>query len=83
MSEDKSPAWRRILEWGCVIYFLGLPLITLMTAFTPLEPDFSKYPEARENMRAFHIAVSALVATMAGLNTVDRRRAANGRGEKS
>jgi hypothetical protein len=72
-KEDNVPKWRLVLEWGCVVYFLGIPLISIVTIFTPLVADFEKYPESRENLVRFHLAVSGLVATIAGLNTVDRK----------
>lgn len=70
-TQQKEPIWRQILNWGCVGYFLGLPAMAIVLGFshygfgatTPNVPKF---------LTEFHFAVSALVATMAGLNSFER-----------
>jgi hypothetical protein len=76
MSEE--PTWRIVLNWGCIIYFLGLPALTIFLAFTHI--PFAPGTEAPKFLADFHFAVSALVAAVAGLNTFERKM--NGRDAK-
>jgi hypothetical protein len=66
-----------VLNWGCVLYFLGLPALTLIIGFTHIEP-FVPGSRAPQFLGNFHLSVSALVAAMAGLNSFDKYKA-NGR----
>ena len=75
---NEEPLWRSILNWGCVTYFLGLPAIALFYGmthfqFSPSSPNVPKF------LQDFHFAVSALVATIAGLNSFDRYKLGNGK----
>ena len=68
---EEEPLWRSILNWGCVVYFLGLPAMAVFYGAT----DFTfggTTPNAANFLREFHFAVTALVATIAGLNSFDR-----------
>ena len=74
-SMQAEPAWRVILNYGCTVYFLGLPAVALIGAFAHFKfesENVSKF------LTEFHFAVTALVATMAGLNTFDRYKGSNG-----
>jgi hypothetical protein len=73
MVSEPEPMWRQILNWGCVVYFLGLPGIAIfygVTHFTFGDPSSSNISNF---LRDFHFTVSALVAAIAGLNSFDRR----------
>ena len=71
----KEPLWRVVLNYGCVVYFLGLPAVVLIGAFIHWRFDSEA---AAKFLTEFHFAVTALVATMAGLNTFDRYKGSNG-----
>jgi hypothetical protein len=75
MSES-VPLWRQILNWGSVIYFLALPALAIFLGFTHI--PFADGTTIPKFLSDFHFAVSALVATMAGLNSFDRYKATNG-----
>lgn len=66
--------WRSILEWGVVIYFLGIPLFYLIIVFTPLDVDLAHHPNIRQFITQFHITLTAIVTAMAGLNSWDKRK---------
>jgi hypothetical protein len=68
--KSEAPMWREILNWGAVIYFLGLPALAVFLGFTHL--PFAEGTEVAKFLGNFHLSVSALVAAMAGLNSFDR-----------
>jgi hypothetical protein len=74
----KEPLWRAVLNWGCVIYFLGLPALGIILALAHI--PFDK-PELARFLGQFHLAISALVAAMAGLNSFDRHKANGNQGQ--
>ena len=74
------PIWRQILNWGCVVYFLTLPMLAIFIGFSRV--PFGESTQIPSFLREFHFTVSALVAAIAGLNSFDRSRPANGSGEK-
>ena len=69
-SEQDLPLWRQVLNWGCVVYFLGLPGLALVLAFTHF--SFPPGSNVAKFLTDFHFAVTALVAAVAGLNSFDR-----------
>ena len=73
LLEQQEPLWRQILNWGCVTYFLGLPAMAVVLGFTHIE--FGKDTQITQFLKEFHFAVSALVATVAGLNSFERSKA--------
>jgi hypothetical protein len=75
-----EPPWRIILNWGCVLYFLGLPALGLIMGLTGM--NFTAGTQIAKFLTDFHFSVSALVAAMAGLNTFDRYKASNGQSKK-
>jgi hypothetical protein len=68
-----EPLWRVILNWGCVVYFLGLPALAILFSLLHIQvfPPDSQAPQFLGN---FHLSVSALVAAMAGLNSFDQHK---------
>lgn len=68
----KEPLWRQILNWGCVSYFLGLPLMAIFYGITHFSFGDASSPGVAKFLSEFHFSVSALVAAMAGLNSFDR-----------
>lgn len=74
LPKPDEPLWRRVLNYGCVVYFLGLPAIAIFYGATNFTFG-STSPNAASFLREFHFTVSALVATMAGLNSFDRYKA--------
>lgn len=78
MTTDSEPRWRRLLNWGCVVYFLGLPALALLFGLTGI--NFTAGTQIAKFLTDFHFSVSALVAAMAGLNTFDRYKS-NGKKE--
>jgi hypothetical protein len=74
----KEPYWRVVLNWGCIMYFLGLPAIAILFGLLHVQvfPSESHAPQFLAN---FHLSISALVAAMAGLNSFDRYK--NGKQE--
>jgi hypothetical protein len=83
-SVTAEPIWRQILNWGCVLYFLGLPAVALSGALFHFSFDPQVTPGASKFLTEFHFAVTALVATMAGLNTFDRYKGvSSGNGPKA
>jgi hypothetical protein len=66
----EEPAWRVILNWGVVFYFLGLPLMAIFLGFTHIR--MGEGTNIAKFLSDFHFSVSALVAAIAGLNTFDR-----------
>lgn len=73
-----EPVWRQILNWGCVVYFLGLPAIGIFYGATHFTFGGESSPNVANFLRDFHFTVSALVAAIAGLNSFDRRTKTNG-----
>lgn len=67
---DPAPLWRQVLNWGSVAYFLGLPALAIFLGFTRI--PFAEGSEVPKFLADFHFACSALVATMAGLNSFER-----------
>jgi hypothetical protein len=68
-----APAWREILNWGAVIYFLGLPGLAIFLGFTHI--PFGEGTEVAKFLGNFHFTVSAIVGALAGLNSFDRYKA--------
>jgi hypothetical protein len=70
-TPGKEPLWRTVLNYGCVFYFLFLPAMAMMLGFIHFhfEP-----PGVATFLREFHFSVTALVAAVAGLNSLDRRK---------
>jgi TM2 domain-containing membrane protein YozV len=68
-----EPLWRVILNWGLVVYFLGLPAAALIFGLAKIHID---QPGAGTHIAQFlanfHLSVSALLAAIAGLNSFDR-----------
>jgi hypothetical protein len=69
-----EPLWRAVLNWGCVVYFLALPALTIFVGFTHAQ-IFEPGSRAPQFLANFHLTISALVAAMAGLNSFDRHKA--------
>jgi hypothetical protein len=67
-----EPVWRIMLNYGSVIYFLGLPAMGIVIGFAHI--DFAVGTQIPQFLKEFHFTVSALVATVAGLNTFERRK---------
>lgn len=80
MTNDEEPLWRTILNWGSVVYFLGLPAVALFYGVTNFTFGTTS-PKAADFLREFHFACTAIVAAVAGLNSFDRR-SKNGTPEK-
>jgi hypothetical protein len=76
---EPAPAWREILNWGSVVYFLGLPALAIFLGFTHIQ--FAEGTEVAKFLGNFHLTISALVAAMAGLNSFDRYKANGGKKE--
>ena len=72
------PAWRQVLNWGSVFYFLALPALAIFLGFTDIKFEPEGVPRF---LREFHFTVSAIVLAIAGLNSFDRTRI-NGSAEK-
>jgi hypothetical protein len=70
---EPSPAWREILNWGSVVYFLGLPALAIFLGFTHI--SFAEGTEVAKFLGNFHFTVSAIVGALAGLNSFDRYKA--------
>lgn len=68
-----EPLWRTVLNYGCVAYFLGLPLMAIFYGVTHFTFGDASSPNAAAFLREFHFAVTAIVAAIAGLNSFDRR----------
>lgn len=73
MEETKLPLWRDILNWGSIIYFLGLPALAIFLGFSRL--SFAEGTKITEFLSSFHFTVSAIVGALAGLNSFDRYKA--------
>jgi hypothetical protein len=71
--------WRTILNYGCVFYFLFLPAMAMFLGFIHFHFD---PPGVATFLREFHFSVTALVAAVAGLNTLDRRTESKANGSK-
>jgi hypothetical protein len=69
----EEPLWRSILNWGCVVYFLGLPGVALF--YGMMRWSFVAGSDIPKFLSDFHFAVSALLAAVAGLNSFDRYKA--------
>ena len=75
-----EPLWRSILNYGCVVYFLGLPALAIFLGFSHF--SFGGSTQIPQFLREFHFAVSALLAAVAGLNSYDRSKSHKANGEK-
>jgi hypothetical protein len=73
MNGPPLPLWRQVLAWGSVVYFLGLPALAIFLGFTHI--PFAEETGVPKFLADFHFAVSAIVGTLAGLNSFDRYRA--------
>ena len=69
----REPLWRSILNYGCVFYFLFLPLMAIFYGTTHFAFGGETAPNAANFLREFHFACTAIVAAIAGLNSFDRR----------
>lgn len=65
-----EPVWRQVLNWGCVLYFLLIPAIVIVYITFDL-PTVTV--ERVAFVTKFHIAVTAIIATMLGLNSWDKK----------
>ena len=72
--------WRQILNYGAVIYFLGLPALAIFLGFSHI--PFAEGTEVAKFLGNFHFTVSAIVAAIAGLNSFDRYKANGGKDGK-
>jgi hypothetical protein len=77
----KEPVWRQFLAWGCVGYFLGLPALAIFMVFAHLQ--FPPGSNVAKFLSDFHVAVTALVGAIAGLNSFDRYKQIKHNGDKS
>jgi len=77
--KEPAPLWRDILNWGSVIYFLGLPALAIFLGFTDI--PFAEGTAVAKFLGNFHLTVSAIVGALAGLNSFDRHKA-NGAKDK-
>ena len=77
-----EPFWRTVLNYGSVIYFLGLPAIAIFYGATHYTFGGDTSPNAANFLREFHFACTALVMAIAGLNSFDRRNEAKNNGGK-
>jgi hypothetical protein len=76
-SPIEEPLWRQILNWGLIIYFLGLPALAIFLGFT--HASFGSGTNIAKFLSEFHFAVTALLGAIAGLNSFDRYKASNGK----
>jgi hypothetical protein len=69
LVSNNEPAWRTVLAWGAVAYFLGLPAIALVGGFLHYEmsPSIAKF------LAEFHMTITALLGAVAGLDSWDRK----------
>jgi hypothetical protein len=77
---EREPAWRTVLNYGCVIYFLGLPAVALVGAFAHFKFESENVAKF---LTEFHFAVTAIVAAIAGLNSFDRRTESHSNGNRT
>lgn len=75
LPAEREPLWRKVLNYGCVFYFLFLPTLAIFYGATHYTFGGPTSPNAANFLREFHFTVSALVAAMAGLNSFDRYKA--------
>lgn len=73
MNEPTLPLWRSVLNWGSVVYFLGLPALAIFLGFTHI--PFAEGTEVAKFLGNFHLTVTAIVGALAGLNSFDRFKA--------
>jgi hypothetical protein len=66
---DSEPTWRKVLAWGAVSYFLGLPAIALVGGFLDLEMNAG----VAKFLAEFHVTITALLGAVAGLDSWDRK----------
>jgi hypothetical protein len=65
-----EPKWRLILIWGCVVYFLAIPIFVITYAMLDLSP----IDKVRSDfIQHFHYAITGILAALAGLNTLERK----------
>jgi hypothetical protein len=69
MISPVYPKWRTLLNWGAVIYFLLIPALVIIYSLFGLKPVD---PSRAAFVISFHYGVSAIVATLAGLNSWDK-----------
>ena len=66
MSETE-PLWRKVLAWGAVLIFIGVPpgllLLQITDALNPRDVEVAK------SMSPMYFAVAGVVASLAGLGT--------------
>ena len=65
----QEPLWRTILNYGAVIYFLGLPAMAVFYGATHYSFAGESSPNVANFLREFHFACTALVMAIAGLNS--------------
>jgi hypothetical protein len=63
----KDPLWRTVLAWGAVLIFLGAPMILL--ALQILDVLNQRDVDVARSMSGMYIAISDVVASLAGLRT--------------
>jgi hypothetical protein len=80
MNDPALPLWRTVLNWGSVIYFLGLPALAIFLGFTHIPFAEGTGSEVAKFLGNFHFTVSAIVGALAGLNSFDRYKT-NGHGQ--
>jgi hypothetical protein len=71
----KEPLWRTALNWGTTIYFLLIPGIVILygvAGLPAIEPARAAF------VSSFHYAITAIVATLVGLNSWDKHVVRNG-----
>jgi hypothetical protein len=70
-----APVWREILNWGAVVYFLGLPALAIFLGFSHIPFAEDSEGQVAKFLGDFHFTVSAIVGALAGLNSFDRYKA--------
>jgi hypothetical protein len=68
-QQQSTPAWRNVLAWGALTYFLGLPAIAVAGGFLHFEMN----PNVAKFLADFHMTITALLGAVAGLDSWDRR----------
>jgi hypothetical protein len=74
----EEPFWRKALCWGSVGIFLVLPLVIFSARLFGV-PNIAETVDASKFLLPYFQSITALVFGLAGLNTWDRRLAANGK----
>jgi len=63
----REPRWRTVLCWGSVLIFLGAPMgLLILQILDQLQP---RDLEVAKAMSGIYIAISGVVASLAGLGT--------------